>query len=31
MEELVSRVREYCGGEISWSMVDRDSPWAVME
>jgi lysyl-tRNA synthetase class 2 len=31
MEELVSLVREYCGGEISWSMLDRDHPWAVME
>lgn len=31
IEELVSLVREYCGGEVSWSMVDRDSPWAVME
>jgi lysyl-tRNA synthetase class 2 len=30
-EELVSLVREYCGGEISWSMLDRDHPWAVME
>jgi DNA/RNA-binding domain of Phe-tRNA-synthetase-like protein len=31
MEELVSLVREYCGGEVSWSLVDRDSPWALME
>jgi len=31
MEELVSLVREYCGGELSWSMVDPDHPWAVME
>jgi lysyl-tRNA synthetase class 2 len=31
MEELVSLVREYCGGEVSWSMLDRDHPWAVME
>ena len=31
MEELVSLVREHCGGEVSWSMVDRDHPWAVME
>ena len=30
MEELVSLVQEYCGGEVSWSMVDRDHPWAVM-
>jgi DNA/RNA-binding domain of Phe-tRNA-synthetase-like protein len=31
IEELVSLVQEYCGGEISWSLVDRDDPWAVME
>jgi DNA/RNA-binding domain of Phe-tRNA-synthetase-like protein len=31
MEELVSLVREYCSGEVSWSLVDRDHPWAVME
>ena len=31
MEELVSLVREYCGGEVSWSMLDHDHPWAVME
>lgn len=31
MEELVSLVKEYCGGEVSWSTVDRDHPWAVME
>ena len=31
MEELVSLVKEYCGGEVSWSLVDRDHPWAVME
>ena len=31
MEELVSLVRECCGGEISWSMLDRDDPGAVME
>jgi hypothetical protein len=30
MEELVSLVRHYCGGAISWSMLDRDHPWAVM-
>lgn len=29
MEELVSLVTEYCGGEVSWSMLDRDHPWAV--
>jgi hypothetical protein len=31
MEELVSLVRQYCGGEVPWSLVDRDFPWAVME
>ena len=31
MQELVSLIKEYCGGEVSWSMVDRDHPWAVME
>jgi DNA/RNA-binding domain of Phe-tRNA-synthetase-like protein len=31
MEELVSLIREYCGGEVSWSAVDGDHPWAVME
>ena len=31
MEELVSLVREYCCGEVSWSMLDCDHPWAVME
>ncbi|HUS71269.1 MAG TPA: phenylalanine--tRNA ligase beta subunit-related protein [Anaerolineae bacterium] len=31
MEELVSLVREYCGGEVFWSMLDHDHPWAVME
>jgi len=31
MEELVSLVKEYNGGDVSWSMVDRDHPWAVME
>jgi DNA/RNA-binding domain of Phe-tRNA-synthetase-like protein len=31
MEELVSLVRQYCGGEVSWSLLDRDHPWAVME
>jgi len=30
MEELVSLVREYCGGEVSWSLLDRDHPWAAM-
>jgi len=31
MEELVSLVKEYCGGDVPWSMVDRDHPWAVKE
>jgi len=31
MEELVSLVRHYCGGQVSWSLLDRDHPWAVME
>ena len=31
MEELVSLVREHCGGEVSWSMLDRAHPWAPME
>jgi DNA/RNA-binding domain of Phe-tRNA-synthetase-like protein len=31
MEELASLVTEFCGGQVSWSLVDRDHPWAVME
>ena len=31
MEELVSLVRDYCGGEVSSCLVDRDHPWAVTE
>jgi len=31
MRELASLVKEYCGGEVSWSMVNRDHPWAVKE
>jgi DNA/RNA-binding domain of Phe-tRNA-synthetase-like protein len=31
MEELVSLVKEHCGGQVSWSTVDRDHPWALME
>jgi hypothetical protein len=30
LEESVSLVRKYCGGEVAWSMVDGDHPWAVM-
>ena len=30
MRELVSLVKEHCGGEVSWCLVDRDHPWAVM-
>jgi DNA/RNA-binding domain of Phe-tRNA-synthetase-like protein len=30
-EELDSLVSEYCGGEISCSMLDLEHPWAVME
>ncbi len=28
IEELVSLVQEYCGGELSWTVVDHDHPWA---
>ena len=31
MQELVSLVKEHCGGEVSSSILDRDHPWAVME
>ena len=31
MEELVSLVKEYNGGDVPWSMVDRDHPWAMKE
>jgi len=30
MEELFSLVREHCGGEVSWSLVGRDHPWAFV-
>jgi DNA/RNA-binding domain of Phe-tRNA-synthetase-like protein len=30
IEELVSLVWEYCGGEVCWSLLDRDHPWAIM-
>jgi hypothetical protein len=30
-EEVVSPVREYCGGEVSWSTEVRNYPWAVLE
>jgi len=29
--ELVSLVSEYCGGELSWSLLDPDDPWAGSE
>ncbi len=29
--ELVSLVSQYCGGELSWSLLDPDHPWAVSE
>jgi lysyl-tRNA synthetase class 2 len=31
MEEMVSLVKEHCSGEVSWSMLDRDHPRAMME
>ena len=31
MEELVSLVRQYCGGDVSWSLVDRDRPSAILK
>ena len=31
MEELVALVSEHCGGQVCWSMLDRDHPWALME
>ena len=31
MAELVPLVREYCGGEVSWSILDGDHAWAVKE
>lgn len=31
MEELVSLVEEYCGAELSWTVLDLDRPWAVGE
>lgn len=27
--ELVSLVEEHCGGEVSWSVLDRNHPWAT--
>ena len=30
-KELASLVSEYCGGELSWSLLDPDSPWAASE
>lgn len=31
IEELVSLVQEYCGGELSWTVLDRDHPWATAQ
>jgi DNA/RNA-binding domain of Phe-tRNA-synthetase-like protein len=30
-EELASLVSRFCGGELSWSLVDPDRPWAISE
>lgn len=31
LEELVSLVKEYCDGEISWSTLENDHPPALTE
>lgn len=31
IEELVSLVKQYCGGELSWTVLDLDHPWTVGE
>jgi len=31
MGGLVCLAREYGGGPVSWSVVDGDHPWTVME
>jgi hypothetical protein len=28
---LTFPIKSRCGGEVSWSVVNRDSPWAMME
>lgn len=30
-KELASLVSRFCGGELSWSLLDPDHPWAVPE
>lgn len=30
-EELASLVSRFCGGELSWSLLDPDRPWAISE
>lgn len=30
-KELASLVSQYCGGELSWSVLDADRPWALSE
>lgn len=30
-KELVTLVGQYCGGDLSWSLLDRDHPWAASE
>jgi len=31
IKELASLVEEYCGGELTWTVLDRDRAWAVAE
>jgi DNA/RNA-binding domain of Phe-tRNA-synthetase-like protein len=30
-KELVTLVGQFCGGELSWSLLDTDNPWAISE
>ena len=30
-KELVTLVGQFCGGKLSWALLDPDSPWAVSE
>jgi DNA/RNA-binding domain of Phe-tRNA-synthetase-like protein len=30
-KELVTLVGQYCGGDLSWTLLDRDNPWAASE